>query len=159
MEAFIVVAVVVAIIFILVKGGRKLENRDVKTMHDAELIKYKAQFEHRAHLSIKSGNNEKYEFYTNKARELGNEIQARQFGLSQSQMAELTSLVKKHAALSALLMEKKGYTEQQANTAILNKIESRKLQYLEKGMSKEAALEKSASDVYSLINNQNGKAT
>ncbi|MHA6495524.1 hypothetical protein ACX0MV_20100 [Pseudomonas borbori] len=55
---------------------------------------------------------------------------------------ELSEVINSHATLVILLMKEKGLTEDQANTAILNKIEARKNQYQLKGLSEEQALEK-----------------
>lgn len=63
---------------------------------------------------------------------------------------ELNSLLHNHVKLVMLLIKKKGFTEEQANTAILNKIELRQRQYQIKGLSEEQALEKAGRDVYRL---------
>ena len=57
MEIFIAIIIISVILFLLIKGGQSLESRDVTKMLDAELIKYKSQFEQRARLSIKAGDN------------------------------------------------------------------------------------------------------
>ena len=118
MEILIGIIIASVILFLLIKGGQSLESRDVTKMLDAELIKYKSQFEQRAHLSIKAGDNTKYEFYTNKIQELTNEINRRSTGLAPDKMLELNALIKKHTALVELLMSKKGFTEEQANNSI-----------------------------------------
>lgn len=155
MEIFIAIIIISVILFLLIKGGQSLESRDVTKMLDAELIKYKSQFEQRARLSIKAGDNTKYEFYTNKIQELANEITRRSTGLAPDKMLELNTLIKKHTALVELLMSKKGFTEEQANNSILNKIEDRQRQYQEKGLSEEESLEKAGADVYSIVERQN----
>lgn len=63
---------------------------------------------------------------------------------------ELNGLLQNHVKLVMLLMKKKGFTEEQANTAILNKIELRQRQYQLKGLSEEQALERAGRDVYRL---------
>ncbi len=64
---------------------------------------------------------------------------------------EFSHPLQNHVKLVALLMKNKGFTEEQANTAILNKIETRKRQYQSKGLSEEQSLEKASRDVYRLI--------
>ena len=61
-----------------------------------------------------------------------------------------TSTDPKHVKLVMLLVENRGFTEEQANTAILNKIESRKRQYQDRGLDEDRALEKAVRDVYKL---------
>lgn len=58
---------------------------------------------------------------------------------------------KKHAALVALLVDKKKCTEQQAERAIANKIKSLRKQYQVEGVCAEKALKKAALKVYSII--------
>lgn len=152
METILIIGAVVFVVFLLVKAGRKIETRDATTMLDAELIRYKAQFEQRATLSLRAGDGKKYEFYTAKIQELSNEISKRRTGLSQGDMTKLTGLIKKHAELVVLLMRKNGYTEEQATAEILNEIDLKKIQYQKEGLNENDALEKASVDVYCQTN-------
>lgn len=151
MEALIVIIALIFVVFMLVKGGRKLESRDVTSMHDQELVKYKSQFEQRAHLCIKAGNYEKYEFYKKKIEDIAAEIIRRNAGITPEKIREFGESIKKHADIVAFLTKEKGVTEKQANDAILNKIEALQNKYQKEGLNEDLALEKAGKDVYSLI--------
>ena len=52
MEIILIIGAVAFVVFLLVRAGRNIETRDATTMLDAELIRYKSQFEQRASLSL-----------------------------------------------------------------------------------------------------------